>query len=555
MIISGIQTAASAAVQPVAENSNWLWIKWRLALGDHIDTKYSEGKTALHLGSQNGYSSLIIFLLDQNADVDILSKEGLTALHYASQAGNLDAVRLLVDASARIDILNKDDNTALDVAKKEGHNQVVKVIEHRALDLARLETIRQLSKTNKELMTHVTKTSQMYNDKLAYIDELENECHVLRSVAARIASECSEKDDKIENLEDDMVQLLSQMVNITETRVFLNESHDQLGAVDEDLLGYVFPSNRSNSIILEDLPCMELNAPSSQNRDQVRDDVENNSSAEEYFGHIDGYVKGIHGVIDTSVDTVHDCAISDESLSDSYDSSIEEDLDDALERSNEAVELGKKRAVDIASQKLERDLFTTYRCAMNANRVHMQSVFSEMKERRNRASAQTGTGDAMKNAMVVATTCDKCDKRVTVSDGLFCQPIMKPDDDVKRSSHFLCGDCIGQHVQASCPTKREAKAESIEVHCVCEGCDSHPYTTKALARVLNEKDYGIYMACVLRHAEYELRQGLVREMRSATQQIPAHTTGSDRKRSFYKQKSIADMIDADTEEILTGGGY
>jgi hypothetical protein len=76
-----------------------------------------DGWTRLYYAAQEGWCSVIVFLLEQGADVNLgWPAKGLTPLHSASARGRCDAAVLLLDAGARVDDRNRTGRTALHVA-------------------------------------------------------------------------------------------------------------------------------------------------------------------------------------------------------------------------------------------------------------------------------------------------------------------------------------------------------------------------------------------------------------------------------------------------------
>ena len=100
---------------------------------DHVDIDpfNIDGQTPLHFASKDGTfkdGSVVRFLLEHGADINMENHAGWTALHIASSEGELEAVRLLLECGADVEAENDDGNTALQVAVEEGYDKVVELL-------------------------------------------------------------------------------------------------------------------------------------------------------------------------------------------------------------------------------------------------------------------------------------------------------------------------------------------------------------------------------------------------------------------------------------------
>ena len=94
-----------------------------LLMGDEVDVKGCQGRTALSMASSSGRKEIVDFLLKNKARQDIPDMRGNLPLHDAADHGHLEIVKLLMPEN--INIKNKKGETALDLAKKTGRKAVV----------------------------------------------------------------------------------------------------------------------------------------------------------------------------------------------------------------------------------------------------------------------------------------------------------------------------------------------------------------------------------------------------------------------------------------------
>ena len=104
------------------------WDRWRPRFLKRIDSRNSDGKTALHLVAHEGKEAIVRLLVDKGANVEARNKRGETALHIAAGKGNQVVLRLLVDRGADIDAKYNDETTALHLAANEGEEAMVRLL-------------------------------------------------------------------------------------------------------------------------------------------------------------------------------------------------------------------------------------------------------------------------------------------------------------------------------------------------------------------------------------------------------------------------------------------
>ena len=82
---------------------------------------------------ENGHNEIVIFLLQNNANVNVNTNDGETALMFAAKNGNKEIVDILIQNDAKVNARMSDGKTALMFATENGHKEIVeKLIHHGA---------------------------------------------------------------------------------------------------------------------------------------------------------------------------------------------------------------------------------------------------------------------------------------------------------------------------------------------------------------------------------------------------------------------------------------
>ncbi|XP_036370077.1 ankyrin-3-like isoform X4 [Octopus sinensis] len=95
---------------------------------DKVNQINSHSQTFLMEACEQGSTSLIAFLIESGANMDMSDKEGLTALHYAVKSRKIDAVAFLVSRGANVNKQDSWGNTPLHRAVRKNYEDVVKVL-------------------------------------------------------------------------------------------------------------------------------------------------------------------------------------------------------------------------------------------------------------------------------------------------------------------------------------------------------------------------------------------------------------------------------------------
>ncbi|CAX64292.1 hypothetical protein PFAG_04383 [Plasmodium falciparum Santa Lucia] len=102
----------------------------RLLISKNIDInlKNKNGKTSLHLASENNYIKGIELLLKNNANINILDNEKNTPLMISIKRNNEEAAMLLIDYNADPNIKDKERNSVLHICAKEHSSNIAQYI-------------------------------------------------------------------------------------------------------------------------------------------------------------------------------------------------------------------------------------------------------------------------------------------------------------------------------------------------------------------------------------------------------------------------------------------
>ncbi|XVF47240.1 hypothetical protein PTKIN_Ptkin03bG0093500 [Pterospermum kingtungense] len=80
----------------------------RLAsMGVSLDSKDSQGRTALHMAAANGHLDIVQYLIGSGVDVNASNVENNTPLHWACLNGHVEVVKKLILSGANVSVLNR----------------------------------------------------------------------------------------------------------------------------------------------------------------------------------------------------------------------------------------------------------------------------------------------------------------------------------------------------------------------------------------------------------------------------------------------------------------
>ena len=89
---------AATLLHEAASRGDLSGVQTAITQGAHVDTKASNGRTALIAACAEGHLEILQYLVKEcNADVNVKNDDGKTALHLAASKGHLVLVRYLVE--------------------------------------------------------------------------------------------------------------------------------------------------------------------------------------------------------------------------------------------------------------------------------------------------------------------------------------------------------------------------------------------------------------------------------------------------------------------------
>ncbi|MBX3368129.1 MAG: ankyrin repeat domain-containing protein [Phycisphaeraceae bacterium] len=124
----GLSRVAITPLMAASMNANAPAVRKLLELGASLETRSSDGRTAIIYAAGWGNAETINALLDKGARVDARGDDGWTATMLAAARGDLDRLRALLNAGANVDARNKWGQTALFIAAQAGSMDRVKAL-------------------------------------------------------------------------------------------------------------------------------------------------------------------------------------------------------------------------------------------------------------------------------------------------------------------------------------------------------------------------------------------------------------------------------------------
>ena len=112
--------------------------KWLITThAEDVNAKCYDGRTPLHVASEEGRVDLVRVLLDHGAHVNSQGEANWLPLHSASYEGNHKIVQLLLEHGATVNALTTYGKSLVYLAAQEGHVEVMRVLLSHGADVHR----------------------------------------------------------------------------------------------------------------------------------------------------------------------------------------------------------------------------------------------------------------------------------------------------------------------------------------------------------------------------------------------------------------------------------
>lgn len=95
----------------------------------------SDKMTPLHFVSKNGYTEIVKFFIENNANVDVYDLKGRTPFSYALENGHLEIFKLLIETGINFDVPDEDMRTSLSYASEKGYLEMVEILIEKGADI------------------------------------------------------------------------------------------------------------------------------------------------------------------------------------------------------------------------------------------------------------------------------------------------------------------------------------------------------------------------------------------------------------------------------------
>ncbi|OUM60550.1 hypothetical protein PIROE2DRAFT_46140, partial [Piromyces sp. E2] len=96
--------------------------------------------TPLHIACKNNNETIVKYLIEHGADINIKHYNLYTMLHYACENKNENLVKYLIEKGANIYIKNKLGDTPLEIAQKKNAENIMDYIEKKRDEYTKLLT-------------------------------------------------------------------------------------------------------------------------------------------------------------------------------------------------------------------------------------------------------------------------------------------------------------------------------------------------------------------------------------------------------------------------------
>ncbi len=110
-----------------AENGDLEGVRRAISEGALVNAR-GPNSFALHCAAFGGHSSVVSYLIDSGASLDLSDAQGFYALHLAASKGHVETAQMLLNANAPVDAVTPAGGTALHIAIASGYDSLVPLL-------------------------------------------------------------------------------------------------------------------------------------------------------------------------------------------------------------------------------------------------------------------------------------------------------------------------------------------------------------------------------------------------------------------------------------------
>jgi hypothetical protein len=136
-----------------------------LSAGTNIEARHG-GDCPLTAAAANGHLSVVSELLERRANINSRNSQGQTALFRASYAGHTAVVRALIEKGAEVDARDSNARTPLFVAAERGHLNILRILLEKGADAAASGGLMNISILEAAEMNHHSKVVTLLRERL-----------------------------------------------------------------------------------------------------------------------------------------------------------------------------------------------------------------------------------------------------------------------------------------------------------------------------------------------------------------------------------------------------
>jgi len=218
-----------------------------------IESGDSSGRKPLHHAVQGGLRCLRS-LLQSCADIEAADNNGHSALFLASSFGNFAAVKLLVKWGAELDTTNDEGVSALLAAASSNHDRIVKYLLDEGAIFRGMLPEKSESPSNSVLEKFIPKKSmsdRVREANYATLETLEDHGNVLPAARIKLHIGITPEiimSEAVQNGQRHVVKLLAELDSLENTAILALEK-SSIKAHADIIMGYAFPKKLSQAVL------------------------------------------------------------------------------------------------------------------------------------------------------------------------------------------------------------------------------------------------------------------------------------------------------------------